>query len=140
MKEIFLSEEDIQLISTEKSFESGEDLYFSGAISGTYRKENIIFGRCESSGAKFYELEVDFNGDEMDAFCSCPYDWGGLCKHLVALLLTFVFEEEKFIVPMDIPTLLKPLDREHLIILIAKLVEENPDMQNWVQKYVKGKL
>jgi hypothetical protein len=50
------------------------------------------------------------------------------------------FEEEKFIELKDIPTLIEPMDRENLIVLISKLVEENPDMQFWVQKYVKGKL
>ena len=137
MKTICLTEEDIQLISTEKSFERGEEFYFSGAISRTYRKGNIIFGRCEGSGGKSYELEVNFDGDEMDVYCSCPYDWGGLCKHLVAFLLTFVLEEEKFNEPVDIPTLLEPLDRENLIILIAKLIREKPDLQYWIQKYIK---
>lgn len=140
MKKIILSEEDIQLLSTEKSFERGEDLYFSGAISGMYRKENTIFGRCEGSGAKSYELEVNFLGIEMDAYCSCPYDWGGLCKHLVAFLLTFVNEEELFTEPVDIPTLLEPLDRENLIVLISKLLREKPDLQYWIQKYIKDKL
>lgn len=140
MKKIFLSEEDIQLLSTVKSFERGEDLYFSGAISGTYRKENTIFGRCEGSGTKSYDLEVNFGGIEMDAYCSCPYDWGGLCKHLVAFLLTFVNEEELFTEPVDIPTLLEPLDREHLIVLISKLLREKPDLQYWIQKYIKDKL
>lgn len=137
MKEIFLTEEDIQDFCTEKSFERGGDLYHSGAISGTYRRGNTLFGRCAGSGTKSYELEVNFDGDEMDAYCSCPYDWGGLCKHLVAFLLTFVFEEEKFLEPMDIGTLLEPLDREQLIVLISKLVREKPDLQYWVQKYIK---
>ncbi len=137
MKEIFLSEEDIQLLSTETIFERGEVLYLSGAISNTYRKENTIYGKCEGSGGKIYDLEVNFGGIEMDAYCSCPYDWGGLCKHLVAFLLTFVFEEEKFNEPVDITTLLEPLDRENLIVLIAKLVKEKPEIQYWVQKYLK---
>lgn len=140
MKKIILTEEDIQDIATEKSFERGEELYYSGAISGTYRKENTLYGKCEGSEINPYELEIDFDGDEIDAFCSCPYDWGGLCKHLVAFMLTFVFEEEKFNELLDIPTILEPLDRENLIVLISKLVKENPEMQNWVQKYGKLKL
>ncbi|MBE0684786.1 MAG: SWIM zinc finger family protein [Anaerolineaceae bacterium] len=139
MKEILLTEEDIQLLSTEKSFDRGEDLYLSSAISDTFRKKNTIFGKCEGSGGKPYDLEVNFDGIEMDAFCTCPYDWGGLCKHLVAFLLTFVNEEELFTESVDIPTLLEPLDRENLIVLISKLVKEKPDLQNWMQKHIKGK-
>ncbi|PKO05721.1 MAG: hypothetical protein CVU41_10710 [Chloroflexi bacterium HGW-Chloroflexi-3] len=140
MKEKFITEEDVFLMSTAKSFERGGDLYLSEAISGTYRQGNTIYGKCEGSENQIYDLEVNFEGDEYVTFCSCPYDWGGLCKHMVAFLLTFVFEEEKFIEPLEIPTLVEPMDRENLIVLISKLVEENPDMQYWVQKYVKGKL
>jgi hypothetical protein len=32
--------------------------------------------------------------------------------HLVAFLLTFVIEEKKFIMPMDIPTMIEPLDQD----------------------------
>lgn len=138
MKEILLTAEDIEKISSEKSFARGIDLYLSSAISDTYRKENTIYGKCEGSEKNTYDLEVNFDGIEMDAFCSCPYDWGGLCKHLVAFLLTFVNEEELFTKPADIPTLLEPLDRENLIVLISKLVKEKPDLQYWIQKYVKN--
>jgi catalase-peroxidase len=30
------------------------------------------------------------------ASCSCPYDCGGECKHIVALLLTYLHQEEEF--------------------------------------------
>ena len=138
MKEILLTAEDIEKISSEKSFARGIDFYLSSAISDTYRKENTIYGKCEGSEKNTYDLEVNFDGIEMVAFCSCPYDWGGLCKHLVAFLLTFVNEEELFTKPTDIPTLLEPLDRENLIVLISKLVKEKPDLQYWIQKYVKN--
>jgi uncharacterized Zn finger protein len=140
MKKINVTEEDIQDLSSDKSFERGEELYQCGAISGRYRRGNTIYGKCEGSEITPYDIEVNFDGDEMDTYCSCPYDWGGLCKHLVAFLLTFVFEEENFIEPLDIPTLLEPLDRENMIVLISKLVKVYPDMQYWVQKFIKDHL
>lgn len=138
MKEIILTAEDIEELSSEKSFERGIDLYLSSAISRTYREGNTIYGKCKGSEKKTYDLEVNFDDDEMDAFCSCPYDRGGICKHLVALLLTFVNEEELFTEPVDIATLLEPLDREQLIVLISKLVRDKPELQYWMQKYIKG--
>ena len=42
--------------------------------------------------------------------------------------------------PVDIATLLEPIDREQLIVLISKLVCEKPDLQYWVQKYIEDKL
>ena len=137
MKEKFITEEDIFLMSKAKSFERGGNLYLSEAIFGTYRLGNSIYGKCAVSENQIYDLEVNFDDHVRDAHCSCPYDRGGLCKHLVAFLLTFVFEEEKFNEALDIPIILEPLDRENLIVLISKLVGEKPDLQYWIQKHVK---
>jgi uncharacterized Zn finger protein len=35
--------------------------------------------------------------------CTCPYDWGGICKHIVATLLIWVREPDSFhvLAPVD---------------------------------------
>lgn len=38
-------------------------------------------------GSQLYEVRLDLNRDDFGARCSCPYDWGGYCKHIVATLL-----------------------------------------------------
>jgi hypothetical protein len=68
----------------------------------TYRKENRIerIGRfdetvsaaVQGSQPDPYEVDIDVesDGDEagnIDASCTCPYDWGGYCKHIIAVLL-----------------------------------------------------
>lgn len=75
----------------------------------------------------------------MDVSCTCPYDWGGYFKHIVALLLTFIQEEEKFLELKDPANLVEPLDRESLIIIISELVNENPDLQIWLEKFIKSR-
>ena len=43
-------------------------------------------------GSQFapYGVRVDFDeAGIIDATCSCPYDWDGLCKHIVAALLAY---------------------------------------------------
>ena len=36
-----------------------------------------------------YLVDLDFSedGELEDWFCDCPYDWGPVCKHTVAVLL-----------------------------------------------------
>jgi len=139
MKPIQLTEQEIRDLANEKSFERGEELYDCGAISGTYRKGNTILGKCDGSEAIPYDIEIDLSDDEIDPFCSCPFDWGGICKHQVTLLLTFLYEPGKFIELEDPATLLEPLDREKLIGLISDLIKDHPNIQFWLQKHLKNK-
>ena len=43
-------------------------------------------------GSEFnpYKVGVALKGDDFTAACSCPYDWEGYCKHIVAALLTYM--------------------------------------------------
>ncbi len=47
-------------------------------------------------------VEVDKHG-ELDWFCTCPYDWGGPCKHVIAVILAAIdkIRENKTISPLD---------------------------------------
>lgn len=137
MKKIIITEANIEGLASPQSYQRGVDLYMRGAVSGTYQRGDTIFGLCEGSETDDYELEIDFGGNELETNCSCPYDWGGLCKHLVAFLLTYIEEEERFVEALDIGTLLEPLDREDMIIFISEIAEKNPDLQFWLQKFIK---
>lgn len=48
-----------------------------------------IFKVKSDSGFQHYMVSISgFNGNRsIKASCSCPYDWGGACKHIVAALL-----------------------------------------------------
>jgi len=41
-------------------------------------------------GARLYEVKIDVTPDGISAICSCPYDWGGYCKHIGAVLLKWI--------------------------------------------------
>jgi len=44
---------------------------------------------CEGSYTYHLRVELDEGGIQ-SAFCTCPYDYAGYCKHIVALLLTYI--------------------------------------------------
>jgi uncharacterized Zn finger protein len=69
-------------------FERGEQYRSEGRIR-TLRQ----FGETLTAtvrGSTDYDVSVDRSGAEIDAFCSCPYDGPGDCKHVVAVLLTVI--------------------------------------------------
>ena len=39
------------------------------------------------TGSQYYTVFVKLRGDDVTSWgCSCPYDWGDVCKHVVAAL------------------------------------------------------
>ena len=124
-----LTDEIIRSLCTPKSFERGRELYRDRAVFDLARQGNLLQGKCEGSDEPFYTLQVEVDaGGVRTAQCSCPYDWGGICKHLVAFLLTFVHAPDDFTERKSIPDLLQELGRDALVDLLSRLVENDPDL------------
>ena len=85
----------MNLDNFEKSFSStilarGNQLYRQKKFEYIEQDENdptVWFGLIEGTHSD-YELEVIVlpNGQIADYDCNCPYDWGGPCKHMAAML------------------------------------------------------
>jgi SWIM zinc finger len=84
-----LTEAQIHKLATAQSFERGQRYFKDGAVIEPVLQGDELRAECAGSEYEPYELSVTFDKKgvaEMD--CSCPYDRGSACKHLVALLLT----------------------------------------------------
>ncbi|MCB9423138.1 MAG: helicase-associated domain-containing protein [Ardenticatenaceae bacterium] len=53
---------------------------------------------------RIYHVEVDVLESGIHAACSCPYDWGGYCKHIGALLLKWIEQPDSFVIEMPAST------------------------------------
>jgi uncharacterized Zn finger protein len=132
-----ITETALKSLSSTESFARGYELYQVSAVYDTYRQENTLTGKCEGSSAPFYQLRVIIDeGGIQEAACTCPYDWGGYCKHIIALILTFIHNQGAFIEQKRIDELLMNLDHETLVQLIGKMVDKNPDLYLWLQAAV----
>jgi hypothetical protein len=47
-------------------------------------------------GTRMYSVMVEIEPDGITAECSCPYDWGGFCKHVGAVLLAWLQRPKSF--------------------------------------------
>ncbi|MCP4544367.1 MAG: hypothetical protein GY832_45225 [Chloroflexi bacterium] len=45
---------------------------------------------AQINGSRVYYVEIDVEPDGIHAQCSCPYNWGGYCKHVGAVLLKWI--------------------------------------------------
>jgi len=83
-----LREAYIRRYASSRSFERGRDYLRSGAVSLLANDARQIKGEVQGSGSEPYGVDAvyDESGDLL-ARCDCPYDRGGWCKHIVAVLL-----------------------------------------------------
>ena len=61
----------------------GKAMYIYPVLK-TFNTTNAVF-ECQGSGKKPYTIVIDFV-ETLLVHCSCPYDYGGICKHIVASL------------------------------------------------------
>ena len=65
--------------------ERGYEYYLDNNVIEIYEEDKNSF-KIFVEGTNEYEIEVDINdnGDIINSYCDCPYDFGPICKHEVA--------------------------------------------------------
>ncbi|MBS3778619.1 MAG: SWIM zinc finger family protein, partial [Candidatus Thermoplasmatota archaeon] len=97
MNEVNLSEHDIQKWVSSRSFERGFRYYKNKVITDAKRQGMMIKAYCYGSMPQPYRVSVQFDADGItQADCSCPVGSGGHCKHVAALLLTYLNDPDEF--------------------------------------------
>lgn len=107
-------------------FLRGKQYYRQGAVTSLIQRGDTIEAEVEGSDIEPYLVTVTLSDDEIEAECTCPYEWGEWCKHIVAVLLAFQEQPETIEVHASLDTLLEPLDREALCNLVRYLVARDP--------------
>ena len=88
-----LTEADIRPLFGTSSLRKAKG--YRNRVSDLIRTGNTLTTRA--SGSRRYQVEIEIDADGIYAQCSCPYDWGGYCKHIGAVLLVWVQAPNRFI-------------------------------------------
>ena len=135
-----ITEAAIRAHVTEQSYDRGVDYYHSGTVESATLRGSQLFAQVQGSEWDPYLVGVTFLGSDFTASCTCPYDWGGYCKHVVATLLTVV--DDSGSVPIDtkppIADLLDGLGANELRALVHRLVEAAPALVEVVDEFCGG--
>jgi uncharacterized Zn finger protein len=70
-------------LCTEQSFQKGLRYFQEGRVKISDASSSCVVAIV--SGTENYRVEIDL--DKFHAFCTCPYDLEGFCKHIVATFL-----------------------------------------------------
>ena len=80
-----IRERAVQKMATASSYQRGVSYYRQKLVALTKVEAESFSARVR--GTSPYTVHIHSKGDDYLASCTCPYDWGGICKHVVAALL-----------------------------------------------------
>ncbi len=133
-----LSEADIQAYTDSMSYNKGYTYYLNNYIFDPTLRESILKALCYGSSGGPYRVEATLasvaekSSDKLMSYdCSCPR--GGFCKHIVALLLTWLHHPERFELRSDLMVRLKEKSREELLVIMEQVLQRQPEVESLVE-------
>lgn len=124
-----ITESMIRAGASQESYRRGEEYHRGSAISNTFIQGMLLSGECAGTYAPYYRIQVELDQAGIaDASCTCLYEYGGYCKHIVALLLAYVRHPKLFTVRKAPVELLADLEHDDLTAILTKLIQEQPDL------------
>lgn len=132
-----ISEATIRHHATSSSFDRGEDYYERGCVTDLVQRGNLVQAEVEGSEATPYRVTLQFDaGGITSAQCTCPYNFEGWCKHIVAAALTCVRQPDRLETRPTLVQLLDRLDAVQTQRLVQAIVEEHPELIELVDRQV----
>jgi uncharacterized Zn finger protein len=85
------------IVNKEKALSDGRTLAKKGAFKNLHKLDDqtLLWGQCQGSGAKPYELSIDLISDTPTIRCSCPVK-PPPCKHTLGLLVAYLEKPDQF--------------------------------------------
>ncbi len=80
--------ETLRALANSTSYQRGQGYFRAGAVRKITQTGPVFTARV--MGSEAYQVRLDLGGRQVDATCSCPYDYDGICKHIVALGLAVI--------------------------------------------------
>ncbi len=134
---LHLSEQSIRNRATAASWQRGVNYFENGAVFDAVWREGMFTAQVEGSAPEPYRVSIrlDEQGTIQEAFCSCPYEGAGDCKHIVAALLVLLHHPEEVSVRPGLRTLLESQSRDQLLALLHFLVEHHPEIIETIEDF-----
>ena len=133
-----LSEADIAAQTDANSFSRGKTYFRGQRIFNAVRRGNLLRARCRGSSGGPYLVEATLapsdkpkSRNPVKYLCNCPR--GGFCKHVAALLLTWIDKRDSFDVRPPIADILTGKSREELVALIEAMLAADPSLEPLIE-------
>jgi len=82
----------IHVLADDGSYHRGEQYLQSGAVHKLILDGDTY--RAQAYGTRRYAVRIREDVTGLECHCTCPYDWSGICKHIVAVMLLILQQKE----------------------------------------------
>ena len=145
------SQDEIRSLCTHQSFERGVNYYDQGRIQEFASNDGELTATVR--GTHDYEVSITVSDDGIRTYCSCPYDYPGACKHIIAVLLAAnergpeqassndIHTAEGTTNPSDatdVKTLVEDTPAEDLRMFLLGLVDDDHDIRDRFVAFAGG--
>lgn len=124
----------IRALTEPAVLERGRAYCHDGAVSELVARGDTISAAVAGSDVEPYRVTVRLDRGRIAATaCTCPYEWGGACKHVVATLLAAREAGPALDERPPLATHLEALERDALVDLILRRAALDPDLIAWIE-------
>ena len=129
-----LTEATVRELARSKSYQRGQSYYERGAVSNVVQRGETVRADVEGSQYQPYTVTLTFDDAGVaQTDCSCPYDYGGICKHRVAVLLTCLRDPDCIREKPPLSELVAAVDEDTLQELVVELADSRPELIEWIE-------
>lgn len=129
-----LTEANVCTWAGDTSLARGRPYVRDGSILNPRRQGNTLKAQCLGSSTTPYRVEIGLGPlGIVTGHCSCPVGSYGRCKHVAALLLSWIDDPAAFTVMEELTAALNQRTKDELVILITKMLERYPDLEMLLQ-------
>ncbi|MEK7168596.1 MAG: SWIM zinc finger family protein [Patescibacteria group bacterium] len=128
-------------ISNSDIYKRGKEYFNQGRVIKTWKEKNKDLALVQ--GADTYEVALYFDGDcELVSKCSCPYEDGDICKHIVAVILSLsnikVTNNKKVESKENITDYVSNLNLKDAQEFISRIAIGNTEITKSLKVFVQG--
>lgn len=122
-----------------KSYQRGKKYQKSGEVLNLTLRGNSLSAYVQGNDRQPYHIQIELEQDDISAaYCTCPYDWGGYCKHIAAVVLEYMHEPSAVQEEVSLDKMLEPLKKQELRALLEHLWHKHPDIHDSLQLYIQA--
>lgn len=139
MDEFLLTFDNFGDVIDHQILERGRDYYKSGHVTDLEEVEDGAW-QAVVAGTEDYDVVIEQDEEGLLCTCTCPYDWGPYCKHVVAVLFAIRAEtkggkarqKEKKQQKESVKAVLERLSHEQLVALLMEQIKKDKSLANQI--------
>jgi uncharacterized Zn finger protein len=130
-----VSEDFIRQNATQQSWSRAESYASGGRVTDLCQRGGLL--QAFVDGSDLYRVTIEFDQTSVNsATCSCPYDYSGWCKHIIATLMVASEDPDQIERRASLPELLDRLNPVQTQQLVKQLVVQYPELMDAIDRHV----